>query len=145
MLAFTDIPAAMLSRLCSASCVFQSAFRSSLQCGISGCSLLSTSSQASAPKFPARTLFLCVRWKFAARKDAFNTGKRYFAADPSGSSKANEAKRLRTFVSYTMAGVLFMLGGAYAGVPLYRMICQVCCTKFLGFFQLQCCSPILNI
>lgn len=37
----------------------------------------------------------------------------------------SEAKHMKSFATYVLACFLFMLGGAYAGVPLYRMICQV--------------------
>jgi len=38
---------------------------------------------------------------------------------------ANNTRRQRSSVSYIIAVFVFMIGAAYAGVPLYRMICQV--------------------
>jgi len=37
----------------------------------------------------------------------------------------NDSRRQRSAVSYIVAVFIFMVGAAYAGVPLYRMICQV--------------------
>ena len=37
----------------------------------------------------------------------------------------NESRRRQSSVSYIIAIFIFMVGAAYAGVPLYRMICQV--------------------
>ena len=37
----------------------------------------------------------------------------------------NDTRRQRSSVSYIVAIFIFMVGAAYAGVPLYRMICQV--------------------
>jgi len=37
----------------------------------------------------------------------------------------NDTRRQRSSVSYIVAIFVFMVGAAYAGVPLYRMICQV--------------------
>ena len=38
---------------------------------------------------------------------------------------SNDARGKRSAASYIVAVFIFMVGGAYAGVPLYRMICQV--------------------
>ena len=37
----------------------------------------------------------------------------------------NESRRQQSYASYIIAVFIFMIGAAYAGVPLYRMICQV--------------------
>jgi len=41
----------------------------------------------------------------------------------------NDTKRHRSSVTYILATFIFMVGAAYAGVPLYRMICQVSMIK----------------
>ena len=45
---------------------------------------------------------------------------------------ADDRRRNQSAVSYVIATFIFMVGAAYAGVPLYRMICQV--SDNLGFF-----------
>ena len=46
---------------------------------------------------------------------------------------SNDSRRHRSSASYIIATVIFMLGAAYAGVPLYRMICQVSIVIILCF------------
>src|SRR6218665_262937 len=41
------------------------------------------------------------------------------------STKSSEAKRLRSIMTYVVSTAVLMVGAAYAGVPLYRMFCQV--------------------
>lgn len=41
------------------------------------------------------------------------------------STKTDEAKRLRSIMTYVVSTAVVMVGAAYAGVPLYRMFCQV--------------------
>lgn len=47
-----------------------------------------------------------------------------------------EVKRLRTITMFVASAAVVMIGVAYAGVPLYRMFCQVC---FI-YLVFDCCS-----
>lgn len=42
------------------------------------------------------------------------------------STNSKEVKRLRTITMFVASAAVVMIGVAYAGVPLYRMFCQVC-------------------
>lgn len=52
------------------------------------------------------------------------------------STNSKEVKRLRTITMFVASAAVVMIGVAYAGVPLYRMFCQV------GYIYLVigCCS-----
>jgi cytochrome c oxidase assembly protein subunit 11 len=118
----------MVSQLCSLSVLCKSLFRYNLHSRISGCTLFSTNAlRLSSSLLQSRTLLSRVKWTQTRSNVANYISVRRFAVDP---QKAREAKRLRSAVSYIVACGLFMLGAAYAGVPLYRMICQQ--TGFAG-------------
>ena len=53
----------------------------------------------------------------------------------SGAAKGTDSYHRRTGLIYVCAAGVFMLGMSYAGVPLYRMFCQV------GY----CCGVLLNV
>jgi len=52
----------------------------------------------------------------------------------------NDTRRQRSSASYIVALFIFMIGAAYAGVPLYRMICQV--STGLYIFIIKSIVPI---
>ena len=47
----------------------------------------------------------------------------------------NDSRRQQSYASYIIAVFIFMIGAAYAGVPLYRMICQVSSGVSLAYFM----------
>lgn len=57
---------------------------------------------------------------------AFSTSPWLFAAQRNNLNEAN-----KTGLIYIIAVFIFMLGGAYAGVPLYKVFCQV---SFKNYF-----------
>ena len=44
---------------------------------------------------------------------------------PSNSAKKRMSQKNKTAVTYILSAFIFMIGGAYAGVPLYKVFCQV--------------------
>lgn len=71
---------------------------------------------------PIQSRFFCFRPPVILQRETFKKTIRDFASGQNNT----EARRMKSFATYVLACFIFMLGGAYAGVPLYRMICQVC-------------------